>query len=132
MKAAVNNRITDLMKAVSKGDVDAALALIGAGLDVNERDVFGHTALMFAAGEGHLELVQVLLSQGAEVNASNQVGATALSRATAKGHTEIVRLLRSAGAIDKSDTEGRFAREDQLNRALLHSASDGDIVWTNH
>ena len=105
--------------------MSGALALIAAGSDVNERDVFGHTALMFAAGEGHLEIVQILLAQGAEVNALNQVGATALSRAKAKGHTEIVNLLKSAGAIDKADAEGQSIREDQINQALLHAARDG-------
>ena len=55
----------------------AALTLIRAGADVDERSVDGTTALHWAAHKGDVELVDLLLARGADPGAVNDYGQVA-------------------------------------------------------
>ena len=60
------------------GQIEAALALIQDGADVNSRNNDGATPLITAAFLCRTEIVQALLDHGADKNARNNAGATAL------------------------------------------------------
>lgn len=91
----------NLLKAASRGDVDAVNAMLAKGADINETYDHGRTALMYAAWNSHIPVVQSLLDQGADVDAKDQYGNTALTIATRRGHTEVVQLLIHAGAKER-------------------------------
>ena len=93
------------------GDVDEARDLIARGIDIDELDEYGTTALMWAALNNRLEMVQELIRAGAapeivlgyefyglDVQNHFLQGMTALQLAQKYGRTEIATLLREAGA----------------------------------
>src|SRR5256885_4273333 len=61
---------TPLMRAAFAGRIDEVCELLKSGVDVNEKDGLGFTALMFAVGKGHIDAVKVLLQAGADPNAA--------------------------------------------------------------
>ncbi|HEX8237657.1 MAG TPA: ankyrin repeat domain-containing protein [Abditibacteriaceae bacterium] len=76
-----------LLKAVSNGNVEEAMAALAAGANPNARGKDGLTALMLASQGGKTDLVQKLLDLGADPNATNKAGQTALHLATTIGAT---------------------------------------------
>jgi ankyrin repeat protein len=82
------SNFTPFLFAVREGKIPAALALIDAGVDVNETlltvsrtPVPGPSALVLAVGNAHYELAAALLERGANPNAAAQ-GWTALHQIT--------------------------------------------------
>ena len=63
---------TPLMDAVVKGDIDSIDALIAEGVDVNDQDEYGWTALQLAAAYGRDEIVDTLLGKDADPNIEEQ------------------------------------------------------------
>jgi len=95
---------------VESGNLEAALALIADGTDVNERSVDGTTALHWAAARGNREWVQLLLDQGADASLPNDYGATPLSVAAVEGNYQIIEALINADAdVDSPNAEGETA-----------------------
>jgi hypothetical protein len=66
---AIELESTPLIRAAACGDLDTVRALLKRGVDVNEKDGPGFTALMFAAA-GNLEIAKALLDAGADPNAA--------------------------------------------------------------
>ena len=60
---------TPYLFAVRAGHVDAARALIDAGVDVNQSLADGTSALILAVMNAHYELAGALLDKGADPNA---------------------------------------------------------------
>jgi ankyrin repeat protein len=117
------------MDAVIKGDADNVNAVIAAGVNVNENDEYGWTALQLAAAYGHTQLVNRLLANGADPNMKNTNGRTALMYAAAFGHTSIVKALLTAHA----DTNAASHDPDDMHTgetALMLAAWSGhsDII----
>lgn len=85
-------------------------ALISAGVNVNDGNQMGQTALHIAALWGNVEAARILIALGADVNSMNARGTTPLHFAsTAKANArEMCELLLSAGAEKKCiDMSGR-------------------------
>jgi ankyrin repeat protein len=68
------------------------------GVDVNEKDGQGATALHIAAGYGYLALGKMLIAKGADVNAKAKDGSTPIQMAVQGGARESVELLAAKGA----------------------------------
>ncbi len=71
------------------------------GVDVNEQNVYGWTALMQAACYGHLPSVVLLLQNGANVNVRNSWGATALVGAAQGGFITVAQVSYTASGFSK-------------------------------
>jgi uncharacterized protein len=84
--------------AIKRGDVQAALDLLGRGTDVDARDRHGQTALMLAAHAGHRQVVETLIAHRANLNITAKYGLSALMLAVVAGHAEVARLLAKGGA----------------------------------
>ena len=88
--------------------LDATRLLLDAGVDVNQANEAGDTALHAAAGTGVLSLIQLLIDRGARLDAMNKAGETPLAltlpRRTPDGRTlrsgskPAEELLRKLGA----------------------------------
>lgn len=100
----------ELVRAVERGDRDAALNLIQKGVDVRQKDADGTTALHWAAHRADAEIARTLIKTGADVSARNEYGATPLSAAAEVGATEVLELLLKAGAdVESPNPEGQTA-----------------------
>ena len=87
-----------IIEAVRKGDKDALRALLQKGVNVNEAEADGATALHWASYRDDLQSADALLKAGANVNAANDLGATALWAAAQNGSSAMVKRLLDAGA----------------------------------
>ncbi len=87
-----------MVSAAANGDVHVLQSLLARGLDVNEPDRGGTTALYAASSSGRSQTVSYLIQHGALVNLQNKDGETALHAAALRGHLESVKVLLSAGA----------------------------------
>jgi|SRR5580692_6317241 ankyrin repeat protein len=74
------------------GDLAAAKALIGAGIDVNKTGDLGYTPLHVACMNGNAEMAKLLIDGGADVFALSDGDAPATT-ARLGGHDDICELL---------------------------------------
>ncbi|GAB4354567.1 MAG: VIT domain-containing protein [Candidatus Abyssubacteria bacterium] len=121
-----------LHQVTEKGRTDALRNLIATGVDVNEKDKDGRTALMLAALQGHTKIARALLDNGADVNAQDDEGYTALMHAAQAGHAAIVKMLLEKGAdLNLKGKDGKTALVLALENGktevvrLLRSAGAG-------
>ncbi len=106
--------------AAMNGDRDGARALLKKGLDVNEAQGDGTTALHWAAIKGDADLAQILIYAGANVRATTRLGAyTPLYLAAKGGHSGVVAALLAAGADAKALTSNGTT-------PLMIAAASGD------
>ena len=123
-RAAYRDGRSAIWFATYYGRTEAALALLDAGLDVNEA-VSGSTLLSLAAGENHPDLVRALLARGADPNLRNPGGLSPMMVASSRGYPRIVRILVEAGA----DPEVRAVGRSEGKRAIdLANGRRGDEV----
>ena len=87
-----------LLEASQSGNNEAVQFLISLGVNVNNRNSAGRTALMLACAARHEEVVQTLLSAGSKVNIQDNAGHTALIFACVSGSLVVIRSLLSAKA----------------------------------
>jgi ankyrin repeat protein len=78
-------------------DLAGVRAELDKGVDVNVRNVDGHTPLHFAAVKVHKEIVEPLIAKGEDVNAKREDGVIPLQIAAMRGHKEIAELLIATG-----------------------------------
>ena len=89
------------------------------GLDVNEADENGRTALMMAAFDGYTEVVELLIGHGAEVDRHDSSGRTALMYASSGPFPQTVELLVQNGAdVNRADKAESWT-------ALMFAAAEG-------
>jgi ankyrin repeat protein len=88
----------DMEEAMTRDDTDAAIALVGRGMDVNTVDRQGNTLLIQSIRRDLPELFDYLMQRKARVNMRNRNGETALSIAAYLGYARYVRRLVDAGA----------------------------------
>ncbi|MGH9219080.1 MAG: ankyrin repeat domain-containing protein, partial [Vicinamibacterales bacterium] len=117
MIAAQSSQIAN---AAMNGDTETVRALLKKGLDVNEAQGDGTTALHWAAIKGDAELAQMLLFAGANHRATSRRGAyPPLYLAAKGGHSAVVAALLAAGADPKTLTSNGTT-------ALMIAAAAGD------
>ena len=79
------HRAIVLRYAAEKGCDRIVNVLLKSGVEFNNTDNYGQTALMFAAQDGHLKCLDLLLKAKADVNKKDNTGQTALMFAIASG-----------------------------------------------
>ncbi|KAK8876912.1 ankyrin repeat-containing domain protein [Apiospora arundinis] len=100
---------TSLHYAVSKGHVDVAAALLGAGADVNLLTK-GETPLCRATAQGNLPIAKLLISWGANVSqpSARYFGAFPIHLAAMGDHRAVLELLLASGSpVDALDDRRR-------------------------
>jgi uncharacterized protein len=83
--------LPELVYAASLGDIEQVEQLLSQGIDANQMDEDGYSALHAAAENDHLEIVKLLVSQGADVHYKAQY--TALELAEMAGNKQVVAYL---------------------------------------
>ncbi|KAI6101759.1 ankyrin repeat-containing domain protein [Pisolithus croceorrhizus] len=88
------------------------LYLLHQPVNVDSRDMQGHTPLMWAAYQGDALSVDLLLKHGANPNLKDDAGLTPLHWAVVRGNRAVLRRLVEIGAdIHAKDVEGRTPRD---------------------
>lgn len=111
---------TPLHYAAMYGMPELIRFLVDKGVDINETDHWGNTALIYALSsdfnvvteEESVETVKALIDGGIHVNMPNEKGDTPLSIATERERIEEVTLLQQAGAKVLDTTVGFKPKED--------------------
>lgn len=96
--AAAGGRLPPLLEAARKADSHVLLTVLNQGVNVNEPEADGTTALHWASYLDDMENANLLISAGARVNATNDLGASPLWVASQNGSTAMVGRLLEAGA----------------------------------
>jgi len=114
-----------IANAAQQGNREAVHALLKKGLDVNEAQGDGTTALHWAAMKGDAEMAQMLIVAGANVRATTRIGSyTPLYLAAKGGYSDVVAALLSAGADAKAVTSNGTT-------PLMIAAAAGDTKSIN-
>ncbi len=83
--------LPELVLAASLGDLQQVEKLLESGINANQIDDDGYSALHAAAENNHLAIVKLLLQHGANLNYKAQY--SALELANLAGNTQIVAYL---------------------------------------
>ncbi|MBT7077639.1 MAG: ankyrin repeat domain-containing protein, partial [Pelagibacterales bacterium] len=89
INSPVNSQVNiddGLVQAAYKGEFRKVRSLIAKGVDINQIDHKGRTALYTSSAQGHLDIVEILLSKGADINFQHKRGFNPLMLASLKGH----------------------------------------------
>ncbi|XP_041005098.1 potassium channel AKT1-like [Juglans microcarpa x Juglans regia] len=107
--------------AALRGDALLLHQLLKRGLDPNESDNNGRTALHIAASKGSENCVLLLLDYGADPNSRDSDGNVPLWEAVLAGHESAIKVLLDSGANLQRGDIGQFActAAEQNNLALL-------------
>ncbi|KAL4295385.1 hypothetical protein GQ457_12G023580 [Hibiscus cannabinus] len=111
----------NLCFATLRGDDLLLHQLLKRGLDPNESDNNGRTALHIAAAKGSENCVLLLLDYGADPNCKDSEGSVPLWEAMSGGHDNVARLLQENGGNLNAGDVGHFActAAEQNNLNLL-------------
>lgn len=121
--------------AAMRGDDLLLHKLLRQGLNPNELDSNGRTALHIAASKGSVDCVLLLLDYGADPNRKDSEGNVPLWDALLGKHESVIKLLRDNGAKISAGDVGQFAcfAVEQNNLDLLKDIINhgGDITLLN-
>ncbi|CAA0838345.1 Potassium channel AKT1 [Striga hermonthica] len=142
--------LTDTEHMLANGRMDVPLSLCFAaareddlllhhllrrGLDPDELDSNGRTALHIAASKGSLECILLLLDYGADPNRKDSEGNVPLWDAILGNHEPVIKILVDNGATLSSGDVGQLAcfAAEQNNLELLKEISKhgGDVTLLN-
>lgn len=88
---------SDIADAAMQQNLEEIERLIATGIDVNEQQADGATALHWAVQSDDLAAAELLLGAGASPDVSNRTGATPLRLAAINGNAAMLTLLLEAG-----------------------------------
>ncbi|TLS40095.1 ankyrin repeat domain-containing protein [Streptomyces montanus] len=95
---------TKIFDLARRGETEALVAYVDAGVPANLTNDRGDSLVMLAAYHGHADAVRALLERGAEADRVNDRGQTPLAGAVFKGEDAVVRVLLDAGADPEAGT----------------------------
>ncbi|KAI3694801.1 hypothetical protein L1987_77782 [Smallanthus sonchifolius] len=118
--------------ATRRGDDLLLQKLLKKGLDPNESDNNGRTALHIAASQGSENCVLLLLDYGADPNCTDSDGNVPLWEAIMGNHERVIGLLADNGATLSSGDVGQFsciaAEQNNLNFLKRITRHGGDVT----
>lgn len=101
------------------------------GIDVNEKDEWGDTALHYSCRGGNINIIKLLLENGANINEKNKKGHTAWAYAKGECSIDIIKMLLAYGADINEESMGTTILEDacsendfEMVKFLLEQGAD--------
>ena len=116
-------RVFDLAR---RGETEALVAYVDAGVPADLTNDRGDSLVMLAAYHGHADTVRALLARGGEGDRVNDRGQTPLAGAVFKGEEAVVRVLLDGGADPLAgtpnavDTARMFGKVELLELFATH------------
>ncbi|MET8411235.1 MULTISPECIES: ankyrin repeat domain-containing protein [Streptomyces] len=117
---------TKIFDLARRGETEALVAYVDAGVPANLTNDRGDSLVMLAAYHGHAGAVRALLERGAEADRINDRGQTPLAGAVFKGEEAVIRALLDSGADPAAgtpsavDTARMFGRTELLELFGAH------------
>ncbi len=97
-----NERMKLMDHALQYGNMSDLEALFSAGMDINQTDFEGRTALMMSAAQGKKDVIETLIKRGADINLiflyHGRIPQTALDAARECKKSVIEQILVAHGA----------------------------------
>ncbi|KAF3774131.1 Potassium channel [Nymphaea thermarum] len=127
----------NLCFAAQRGDDLLLKQLLQSGLDPNEADTSGKTALHIAAADGNEKCVQLLIDHNADVNIRDLDGSVPLWESIVSGHDAVSKLLFENGANLQPGDMANFAcvaaerSSIQMLKDIVHYGGDVTIARSN-
>jgi hypothetical protein len=100
---------SQLMEAASKGEINTVKKLQSEGININERDKNGATALMHAIWSKKPDAAKYLIEAGTDINAKDNYGTPLIYAVDYKQHDLINILLEKGADIEATDYQGETA-----------------------
>ena len=133
------DEITPLIIVVTQGrEEHLELLLAQTGINIDDQNIVGDSALHLACLNGNAKLIRILLAHSPppHIEAKNKEGRTPLHLAAENGHKVAAKLLLKAKAvIDAQDSKGNtplslaaVAGHDAVARFLLESGADPEVA----
>ena len=110
---------TKIFDLARRGQTEALVAYIDAGVPADLTNDRGDSLVMLAAYHGHAGTVRALLALGAEADRVNDRGQTPLAGAVFKGEREVVEALLEGGADPDAGTPSAVDTARMFNRTEL-------------
>ncbi len=110
-----------LVDAVKRTDAAAVRSLLSEGIDVDEPEADGTTALHWAAYRNDADMIELLLEAGATASSTNRYGVQPISLAAVNGNASIILALLNAGA----DVNATLAEDETV---LMTAARTGSLA----
>ena len=108
LKYDFNERPSSVLQAMMAWDYDSAHALITEYADLDERSLFGDTALLLAVRYNKVDIYKELIQFGADVNTQTAFGVSPLHVAAQNNNVPAIEYLLKNGAdINIQDGWGR-------------------------
>ncbi|MEW2289835.1 ankyrin repeat domain-containing protein [Streptomyces sp. NPDC047841] len=117
---------TKIFDLARRGQTEALVAYVDAGVPANLTNDRGDSLVMLAAYHGHAGAVRALLARGAAADQVNDRGQTPLAGAVFKGETDVIKALLeggadpSAGTPSAVDTARMFGKKELLELFGVH------------
>jgi uncharacterized protein len=121
---------SDIADAMEAGDFSRVQELIREGVDVNEPQVDGATALHWASQWNDVQSARQLIRAGGEVNVANRTNATPLQLAAVNGSADMLSILLEAGANPNATVT--FTQDTPLMLAAKTGIPDAVEVLIDH
>ncbi|MEU3253909.1 ankyrin repeat domain-containing protein [Streptomyces sp. NPDC006997] len=109
-------RIFDLAR---RGQTEALVAYVDAGVPAHLTNDRGDSLVMLAAYHGHAAAVRALLTRGAGADHVNDRGQTPLAGAVFKGEPEVIKALLEGGADPAAGTPSAVDTARMFGKAEL-------------
>lgn len=96
-----------LLQALWESNLSEAYRLIDSGVNLDEKDSYGRTALMFSINELETKMAKYLIQKGANVHLKDNLGWSALHHAIDESEHEVIRMLMEKNVnIEERDNQG--------------------------
>ncbi|MFJ4835222.1 ankyrin repeat domain-containing protein [Streptomyces sp. NPDC088747] len=110
---------TKIFDLARRGETEALVAYVDAGVPANLTNDRGDSLVMLTAYHGHADAVRALLERGAEADRINDRGQTPLAGAVFKGEEAVIRALLDAGADPAAGTPSAVDTARMFGKAEL-------------
>ncbi|WP_128378461.1 ankyrin repeat domain-containing protein [Streptomyces cavernae] len=95
---------TKIFDLARRGETEALMAYVDAGVPADLTNDRGDTLVMLAAYHGQADAVRALLERGAAADRANDRGQTPIAGAVFKGEEAVIRVLLDGGADPAAGT----------------------------
>jgi hypothetical protein len=112
---------TPLIWASEMGSTECVQILLSAGVDPNEFEIDGWSALHWAARNGHLHVATLLLEHDAPLNHPDRTGHTPLDWAFDREHWDVVNLFEEWIAKNDPGRIAKYSQQQHLIRGIMNN-----------
>ena len=136
MSSKNNIKSLPISKLAKIGDIDGVKRAIKSGVDIDDKDYRGHSALSCAIIKDQIEIVKILIENGADINNAEDTGHSALYCTIARDQTEMAKILiESSMDVNATDYPNRqsvlffavFNDRTEIVKALVARCTDVNI-----